>query len=63
MEKLEKKMNRIQNKIDAVEISIEGWLRDDHCPTVNRMLDSLEKNKFKLSIVQAKLITKHTFIC
>ena len=63
MEKLEKKINRIQNKIDAIDISIEGWLRDDSCPTVKRMLDSLEKNKFKLSIVQAKLITKNTFLC
>jgi phosphoglycolate phosphatase-like HAD superfamily hydrolase len=63
MEKLEKEMNRIQNKIDTVNISIEGWLQDKPCPTVKRMLDSLDKNKFKLSIVQAKLITKHTITC
>ena len=63
MENLEKKISLLQNKIEAVDVSLNGWAKDDICHTVNKMMNSLEEEKFKLSIQQAKLVTRHTFLC
>jgi len=63
MENLERKINLLQNKMEAVDVSLNGWANDTPCHTVERMTASLEKEKFKLFVQHAKLITRHTFLC
>ena len=55
MTELEARIDHLQTKKDGVELTLRGWEESERCPTVDKMIDILQKDSFRLGVTISKL--------